>query len=207
MDKQSYLANVHKKERVVYLSNRKVALSTLDQILMKNGFKGRRKVEIDFDDLDFIFTFVRNPWDRLISRYSHLQRRIRKITNKGIALKHSPQDRNLKDFFGDEPIRIESFTFEKFVDFTSEVNDAHWMPQTSMFADCLDKIHFVGRFETLQQDFNFVCDRIGIARQELPIVNKTKHKHYTEYYCDKTQKIVAERYKNDIEVFKYEFGK
>ena len=55
-------------------------------------------------------------------------------------------------------------------------------------------VDFVGRFENFQEDFNTVCSRIGISQLKLPHNNKTKHKHYAQYYNNKAREMVAQEY-------------
>tara|TARA_Y100000034_G_C6758749_1_gene337786 strand:+ start:61 stop:303 length:243 start_codon:yes stop_codon:yes gene_type:complete len=66
----------------------------------------------------------------------------------------------------------------------------------------------VFRQETLDKDLT-LCDELldrGVNVQDIPKINTTKHKHYTEMYDAKAIKIVADAYKEDIERFNYQFG-
>ena len=140
-------------------------------------------------DSYFKFSFVRNPWDRLVSCWKN------KIVEVGYA-----------------GMKNRHMSFDTFVIMVTEgqwksYHDIHWAPQTMCFPHKL--VDFVGKFENLQEDFNIICDKIGITCEQLPHVNKTKlesSRHYTEYYNDETRQLVAEKYKKDIMLFGYEFG-
>lgn len=132
----------------------------------------------------FVFSFARNPYDRLVSSFFYLK-------EGGMHEKDKAYGESLPN------------TFKKFVNSDFDLTWMHFRPMMSW----LDrKIDFIGRFENLQEDFNIVCDKIGIPQQQIPHNNKSNHKHYTEYYDDETRQIVAEKYAKDIEYFGYKFG-
>ncbi len=131
----------------------------------------------------FKFAFVRNPWDRVVSWYN-FQMHLSNVENV-------EADRNIKGI--DFSSYVHKYTNIWAYDALNQYN----------FTKCCD---FIGRYENLQQDFNIICDKIGIPQQKLPHKNKTKYKHYTEYYDDETKEIVEERFAKDIEHFNYEFG-
>lgn len=136
----------------------------------------------------FKFSFVRNPWEKLLSEYFYMRR-----WNGCDAAKHGV------DF---------STSFKTFQDFVLFGGIKYsWEFHANAQLDLLDgPMDFVGRFENLQEDFDHVCDHIGIDRHALPHINKSKHKHYTEYYDDITRRIVVKMYEKDIEHFGYKFG-
>jgi hypothetical protein len=137
----------------------------------------------------FSFSFVRNPWDRMVSSFSkkdsHL---LREAQNRGIEL--------------------ERLSFEDYVQATGEIAHSHTRAQVEFVTDAEGKVavDFVGRFESLAEDFQEVCRRAGIHKQ-LPHKKKSHRndRDYRRYYDDATRRIIEERYRRDIELFGYEF--
>ncbi len=79
--------------------------------------------------------------------------------------------------------------------------------QLSFMEDDHGKIplNFIGRFETLEKDFNLICSKIGIPYKKLSHLNKSKHNHYQEYYNEKTIEIIRQKYQKEIEMFGYRY--
>ena len=139
----------------------------------------------------FKFTFVRNPWDRFLSTYFYF-----KAYGQGVK--------------GDVKMGKIVNKYRSFKEFAvnfSNIPSSMWVfPHFNKQLNWVSKNHdFIGKFETLHEDFETICNRIGIPQQELPHENKSKHKHYTEYYDGETRAIVEKKYTKDIEYFGYEF--
>ena len=128
----------------------------------------------------FKFCFVRNPYSRIVSAWKYLK--VQKWSKVS-------EDTSFKKFVKKYKKNLHAKTH------------CHWTHTNGV-----KNIDFIGRFENLQEDFNVICNKIGIPTKKLPHINKTNHKHYTEYYDDETREIVAKKYAKDIEYFGYKFG-
>ena len=147
--------------------------------------------------IKFSFSFIRNPFSRLVSAW-----KCPWVTGNRINDKWEVPFSNFTDFIRDFVLKESDWNFFKW---------SHVMPYTDsrmkLFnSDGKELLSYIGMMENYQNDFDIVCDKIGIPHQQLPHANKSKHKHYTEYYDDETRQIVAEKYAKDIEYFGYEFG-
>jgi hypothetical protein len=137
----------------------------------------------------FKFSFVRNPWDRMVSLYKY--------------------------FADQSTCGFKEFLFGEFLE--KYWTQRYWFvgPQWEFVADEHGQflVDYIGRFETLQGDFDRVCERLGIAMRTLPHVNRSgagkasmeTAKQYVAYYDDDAKDLVARLYKRDIELFDYKF--
>lgn len=155
------------------------------------------------------FTIVRNPWDRMVSEYSW-QGGLGKDQiptpwgDKNVTFKqflkmvfnspHDHHDMNLVRNF-DTWYRLQ------------EVKDGHLNDQYSFITDQNNNmiIDNLIRFENLNQQFKQMLTKVGLPPEDLPHLNKSKHKHYTEYYDQESIDLVACRFKRDIETLGYDF--
>ena len=177
--------------------------TTSDQMGNHETYREITKTVKNVDDY-FVFSFVRNPWARILSYYFY-------VTGNEIPRKQNNQESNATASWAQslKPDAIQMYTnIKKAKNFKGALNFLKLKSFFNYFENTDGEINldFIGKTENLQEDFNTVCDKIGIPQKQLPHKNKSKHKHYTEYYDEETKQIVAEKYAKDIETFGYEFG-
>lgn len=130
----------------------------------------------------FKFAFVRNPWDLLVSYYHYIRR-------KQTHHRHG------------HVLRLQSF--EEYVDYEVRRNR---VSQKRFVTDENGEIlvDFIGRFESLREDFAYVAQSLRIPAR-LDHFNKSEHRDYRSYYNDHLIELVAEHFREDIEMFGYTF--
>jgi len=147
----------------------------------------------------FKFSFVRNPWARIVSEYNYRSYH-KNMSFKEFVTNGLPRSDNYSDAY------------------------RHLIPQYDFLYDSAGNllVDFVGKFETLQDDFDQVCAQLGINDTQLPHISSSKKKTflskinvfndrqkrklYSDYYDDVSRKIVENMYSKDIETFDYRFG-
>jgi len=129
----------------------------------------------------FKFTSVRNPWDRVVSRFFSPSR---------------------------GAVSWERETFAKYIEQIPPLSahitlEGETYPATNRYSS----LDFIIRYESLNDDFKKVCGLIGIPWVPLPIRNKSSRKSYSVYYDDELVELVRDRFHEEIAYFGYEFEK
>lgn len=136
----------------------------------------------------FKFSFVRNPWDRLLSLYA-------------LALKY-PVD-NSKPLFSFEAF-YKKYELEQV---NLKLGRAFYLNQTDYLYNkngemVVDK---VGRYENYEHELLEILHEQNIPFTYIPRLNKTEHAHYRSFYSEERKKFVEKLCYKDIESFGYRF--
>ncbi len=137
----------------------------------------------------FVFTVVRNPWDKVVSHYHY---RV-KTNQTGL---------------GSQPIPFPEWLQACYV----ERNPAYYdeprmfMPQKQWLVDEQGNmlVEFIGRFEQLGDDFARVCTRLNLDAQ-LGHAKPSSRGSYRQYYDAESEALVRDCFAEDLEAFGYEF--
>lgn len=111
----------------------------------------------------FKFTVVRNPFSRVVSAYESLRQGGNPVW---------PNSERYRDDVLSKYDGFESFVLEELE--RAIWQQRHFRPQAKfLLLDGKPGVDYVARLETLEEDFEFICEQLGVDR-ELPHKNKTR---------------------------------
>ena len=212
---------INDEKKIIYLNNAKVACTSFKSIIME--LEKQKYYESVHQILQkralynvlpesykdyFKFTFVRNPFERLVSCYENKYHTDKKL----IGIDKEILGTNFFDLYYvrvnyllgylDKDEGFASFA-KKIVRVPNELADRHFVSQYFMTYrndKCL--VDYVGKFEKLPESFKNIQNQDQLA--DLHVYNKTNKGNWMDYYNHETAKLVHDYYKKDFEVFNYE---
>lgn len=199
-------------KKVVYIAVQKVACTSIKasmagvdsgedyiEVIMKVRGTGRVIKQIDLERCRgyFVFTFVRNPFSRLVSCYEnkyHSDRELRDLMQyQYYLLGYLSKDRGFRAFAS------------RVCTIPDRLADHHFVSQ-SFLIDRMGrnpKPDFVGHFENLAEEYEPIRQKYDFL--PLPHHNRTdKAGSWMDYYDLPTAEKVYRRYRQDIERFGYQ---
>jgi hypothetical protein len=138
----------------------------------------------------YIFSFVRNPWRRMVSHYEYL---IKQMYNKSI------NENDILTFPSFVQVYKTNILMYSFKSYDYYLKD-----------DKIEKINFIGKLENINEDLKKVGDDIKMEIKEVLHMNQTdpilkEHENWRDYYNPGLKDIVYKTFKYDIEKYNYEF--
>lgn len=133
------------------------------------------------------FTFVRNPFERLVSVYAHRKRR------DALHGAGSFDEFARGVVAGDAPWHMDDPT----------MGGPMWR---YLEPAGLHMVDYVARFEHLHAEYRLICHSIGFKTPPpLPHHQATDHGPYQEYYTADLRRLVEDYYARDLDLFDYSF--
>jgi len=147
-------------------------------------------------DSYFKFSFVRNPWDRMVSC-------LRFGEHFGVSMKNGHIScLNYDNIFGGTRVLELDHRY-----YSPSANLRPVHTEGSVYLNLLDeKVDFVGRYESLDEDCAVIASHLGVdPLPDVVEVQSGDRTCYQDYYDEAGVAWVAERFARDIEFFDYAF--
>jgi hypothetical protein len=189
--------------KCIFIHIPKCAGSSINQQLKLDsvGFSGHSPASYHSEYKDyFSFTFVRNPYDRIVSAYKYFRKlkpghrwykRNSIISDAANDMEFNDFAHHINDFM--KLMKREEGSFESGI---------HFQP----FHYFIDQpIDFVGRFENIQQDYFKILSHLKLSIKPLRKTNSTNNSDYRRLYMEDSKREVYNIYEEDINKYKYKF--
>lgn len=176
------MAVISDKKKFCFIRNEKTASASITKALepWKDRITGRvhdGAYEIGKMPGYFVFAFVRNPWERMVSWYDYMQTK-------------------------EETKFVGKMSFPEFLHWHLPGRRSQWK---FVHYDDGTAIDFIGRYEFLRRDFLFLCKKLKIMTP-LPYKNYSKRKvHWKTYYDKESIEYVRKMCHDDVKGFGYEY--
>ena len=160
------------------------------------------------ENLGNTFTFVRNPYDRLVSIFHYQGQKF--VQKKNILInrlgKQEQRDRVFEEYLHSlKMLRICKEGFGSFVrrissNQESDIIHLVYTPQTYWLLDPIE----VFKIENINNEFHKIQKMLNCS-EPLPRSNTSQHDHYRKYYNDTTKKIATKLFEEELDLFGYTF--
>ncbi len=141
---------------------------------------------VDIDKM-FSFTFVRNPFDKILSTYLNW------------SIDHT---KSFDDYIDMVKKVVENKLYYK-IFAINNTDLAHFKPQVELLENL--KSDFVGKFENYENDIK-ILSKMHPKLTCLSEINiKKREVDYKQHYSERNRNIIEKLYKKDLIIFKYTF--
>lgn len=199
------------EKKLIYLEMPKVANCAIKISMLQREFEDDYSIQKEalkytvhslndeFKDY-YKFTFVRNPFERIVSCYESKYHKDKKMIGK--VLKELEYTHYLFGYIK----RDRGFTnfLCKIVLIPDSYKDHHFKPQYRIVygKDNKNRVDFVGKYENLNQEYQQIVNKFHL--DGLKIYNQTARNNYMEYYNKFTARLAYFIYRKDIQYFGYQ---
>ncbi len=143
----------------------------------------------------FKFAFVRDPLERAYSAYAYLRNNTmgnRDLQAQALVAHYRDFDHFVAGWLHPDNLR----------------RQLHFAPQTDFLVDHMGQMamDFLGRQESLQQDFQQLCERLGVdtALPHLNVSLERRSEPVRDFCSLRTRRLIRRAYERDYEVLGYE---